>query len=137
MTTHSFTSIYGEHQYIKRAIHLAKQFTKHEQPVLITGEIGTGKTLFAQEIANAAAINASLTHLYCPILDEDTLQKAFTEKTSQILYLDEIAALNIPMQHQVIRFLETSPATKVIATSSLSIEALRVSSTFYLSCFIA
>ncbi|WP_375565750.1 sigma 54-interacting transcriptional regulator [Bacillus pumilus] len=130
MTTHSFTSIYGEHQEIKRAIHLAKQFTKHEQPVLITGEIGTGKTLFAQEIANAAAPNASLTHLYCPVLDEDTLQKAFTEKTRQILYLDEIAALSIPMQHQVIRFLETSFATKIIATSSLSIEALRVSSTF-------
>nr|MDH3177127.1 sigma 54-interacting transcriptional regulator [Bacillus pumilus] len=130
MTTHSFTSIYGEHQEMKRAIHLAKQFTKHEQPVLITGDIGTGKTRFAHEIAHASAPNASLTHLYCPILDEDTLQKAFTEKTRQILYLDEIAALSIPMQHQVIRFLEISPATKIITTSSLSIEALRVSSTF-------
>lgn len=50
MTTHSFTSIYGEHQEMKRAIHLAKQFTKHEQPVLITGEIGTGKTLFAHKL---------------------------------------------------------------------------------------
>ncbi|MDF9785196.1 sigma 54-interacting transcriptional regulator [Bacillus pumilus] len=80
MTTHSFTSIYGEHQEMKRAIHLAKQFTKHAQPVLITGDIGTGKTRFAHEIAHASAPNASLTHLYCPILDEDTLQKSLHGK---------------------------------------------------------
>ncbi|MFP3838849.1 sigma 54-interacting transcriptional regulator [Bacillus safensis] len=125
MATQSFTSIYGDHQDIKHAIHLAKQFSKNEQPVLITGDTGTGKTLFAQEMANAA-----MTHIYCPILNEEILQKAFTEKNNQILYLDEVAALSIPMQHKVIHFLETSPATKVIASSSLSIEALRVSSTF-------
>lgn len=76
MATHSFTSIYGDHQDIKHAIHLAKQFSGKEQPVLITGDIGTGKTLFAQEMANA-----SLTHMYCPTLNEETLQKAFTKKT--------------------------------------------------------
>lgn len=136
MTAHSFTSIYGDHQDIKRAIHLAKQFSKNKQPVLITGETGTGKTLFAQEMANASVPHAALTHMYSPILNEETLQKAFTEKNNQILYLDEVGALSIPMQHKVIHFLETSPATKVIASSSLSIEALRVSSTFYPSCFI-
>lgn len=134
MATQSFASIYGDHQDIKHAIHLAKQFSKNEQPVLITGDIGTGKTLFAQEMANVS--HASLTHMYCPILNEETLQKAFIEKNNQILYLDEIGALSISMQHQVFHFLETSPATKVIASSSLSIEALRVSSTFYPSCFI-
>lgn len=50
MTTHPFANIYGEHQDIKHAIHLAKQFTKNDQPVLITGEIGTGKSRFAQEM---------------------------------------------------------------------------------------
>ena len=39
MTTHPFANIYGEHQDIKHAIHLAKQFTKNDQPVLITGEV--------------------------------------------------------------------------------------------------
>ncbi|KEP27412.1 MULTISPECIES: sigma 54-interacting transcriptional regulator [Bacillus] len=130
MTSRSFTSIYGEHQDMKHAIHLAKHFTQNEQPVLITGEIGTGKTLFAQEMANASVPRASLTHIYCPTLDEETLQKAFTQKKNQVLYLDEIGALSIPMQHQLIRFLETSPVTKIIASSSLSLEALRVSSTF-------
>ncbi|MEH7684411.1 sigma 54-interacting transcriptional regulator [Bacillus safensis] len=130
MATQSFASIYGDHQDIKHAIHLAKQFSKNEQPVLITGDIGTGKTLFAQEMANVSVPHASLTHMYCPILNEETLQNAFTEKNNHILYLDEIGALSISMQHQVIHFLETSPATKVIASSSLSIEALRVSSTF-------
>ena len=81
MATQSFASIYGDHQDIKHAIHLAKQFSKNEQPVLITGDIGTGKTLFAQEMANVAVPHASLTHMYCPILNEETLQKAFTEKT--------------------------------------------------------
>ncbi|PCK21134.1 Fis family transcriptional regulator [Bacillus pumilus] len=130
MTTHPFASIYGEHQDIKHAIHLAKQFTKNELPVLITGEIGTGKTRFAQEMANISVPQASMRHIYCPILDEVTLKEAFTQATNQVLYLDEVSALSIPMQHQVIHFLETSPATKIIASSSLSLEAMRVSSTF-------
>ncbi|MEI4788808.1 sigma 54-interacting transcriptional regulator [Bacillus sp. FJAT-53060] len=131
MTTRPFTSIYGEHQDIKHAIHLAKQFTKNKRPVLITGAIGTGKTLFAQEIANASVPHAALTHIYCPTMDEDTLHEAFfTQKTNQVFYLDEVGALSMPMQHQVIRFLETSNATKIIASSSLSLDALRVSSSF-------
>ncbi|MBY0187392.1 sigma 54-interacting transcriptional regulator [Bacillus altitudinis] len=130
MTTHPFASIYGEHQDIKHAIHLAKQFTKNDQPVLITGEIGTGKSRFAKEMTNTFATQASMKHIYCPIVDEVTLQEAFTHAANHVLYLDEISAFSIPMQHQVIRFLEVSPATKIIASSSLSLEAMSVSSNF-------
>ncbi|MFE0302538.1 MULTISPECIES: sigma 54-interacting transcriptional regulator [Bacillus] len=130
MTTHPFASIYGEHQDIKHAIHLAKQFTKNDEPVLITGEIGTGKSRFAKEMANTFAAQASMKHIYCPIVDEVTLQEAFTHAANHVLYLDEISAFSIPMQHQVIRFLEVSPATKIIASSSLSLEAMSVSSNF-------
>ncbi|CAI7725654.1 MULTISPECIES: sigma 54-interacting transcriptional regulator [Bacillus] len=130
MTTHPFANIYGEHQDIKHAIHLAKQFTKNDQPVLITGEIGTGKSRFAQEMAHSFAAQASMKHIYCPIVDEATLQEAFTHAANHVIYLDEVSALSIPMQHQVIRFLEDSPATKIIASSSLSLEAMSVSSSF-------
>ncbi|WMT27512.1 sigma 54-interacting transcriptional regulator [Bacillus aerius] len=130
MTTHPFAHIYGEHQDIKHAIHLAKQFTKNDQPVLITGEIGTGKSRFAQEMAHSFAAQASMKHIYCPIVDEVTLQEAFTHAANHVLYLDEVSACSIPMQHQVIRFLEDSPATKIIASSSLSLEAMSVSSSF-------
>lgn len=135
MTTRPFTSIHGEHQDIKHAIHLAKQFTKKQLPVLITGEIGTGKTLFAQEMAKAYVPHASLKHIYCPIMNEDTLHETLTQKANHVLYLDEISALSIPMQHQIIRFLEISSATKVIASSSLSLDTLRVSSTFLSELF--
>ena len=130
MTTHPFASIYGEHQDIKHAIHLAKQFTKNSQPVLITGEIGTGKSRFAQEMANTFASQASMKHIYCPIVDEVTLQETFTQAANHVLYLDEVSAFSIPMQHQLIRFIEVSPATKIIASSSLSLEAMSVSSNF-------
>ncbi|GAB1304411.1 sigma 54-interacting transcriptional regulator [Bacillus altitudinis] len=130
MTTHPFASIYGEHQDIKHAIHLAKQFTKNDEPVLITGEIGTGKSRFAKEMANTFAAQASMKHIYCPIVDEETLQEAFTHAANHLIYFDEVSALSIPMQHQVIRFLEVSPATKIIASSSLSLEAMSVSSSF-------
>lgn len=130
MTTHPFASIYGEHQDIKHAIHLAKQFTKNDEPVLITGEIGTGKSRFAKEMANTFAAQASMKHIYCPIVDEVTLQEAFTHVANHVLYLDEVSAFSIHMQHQVIRFLEVSPATKIIASSSLSLEAMSVSSSF-------
>lgn len=130
MTTHPFAKIYGEHQDIKHAIHLAKQFTKNDQPVLITGEIGTGKSRFAQEMAHSFAAQASMKYIYCPIVDEVTLQEAFTHAANHVLYLDEVSAFSIPMQHQVIRFLEDSPATKIIASSSLSLETMNVSSSF-------
>lgn len=98
MTTHPFANIYGEHQDIKHAIHLAKQFTKNDQPVLITGEIGTGKSRFAQEMAHSFAAQASMKHIYCPIVDEATLQEAFTHAANHVLYLDEVSAFSIPMQ---------------------------------------
>ncbi|OLP65074.1 hypothetical protein BACPU_20300 [Bacillus pumilus] len=130
MTTNHFTLIYGEHQEIKHAIHLAKQFSQSQLPILITGDTGTGKSLFAQEITKAYDPPPSLKHIYCPLMNEETLEELFTEKANQVLYFDEINALSIHLQHQVYHFLETSHGTKIIASSSLTLEDLRVSSTF-------
>ncbi|MFS0656728.1 sigma 54-interacting transcriptional regulator [Bacillus sp. 179-C3.3 HS] len=130
MTTSAFTSIYGEHQALNHAIHLAKQFSKTPCPVFITGEIGTGKSLFAQEMAKAYAPHISMKLIYCPMMNEETLENILSEKAQHVLYFDEISALSVQMQHQVIHFLKTSHTTKVIASSSFSLEALRISSTF-------
>lgn len=45
-----FYDIHGESNAIKRAMRIAKGYAKTESPILLLGELGTGKEMFAQSI---------------------------------------------------------------------------------------
>ncbi|MDI9260823.1 sigma-54 interaction domain-containing protein [Alicyclobacillus sendaiensis] len=52
---HSFADILGESPAMRRALDLAERAAKTDLPVLLVGETGTGKELFAQAIHQASA----------------------------------------------------------------------------------
>ena len=51
---YSFDSILGESKALKEAVSLARKVSVTDVPVLLTGETGTGKEVFAQSIHNAS-----------------------------------------------------------------------------------
>ena len=51
---YSFDSILGESKALKEAVLLAQKVSVTDVPVLLTGETGTGKELFAQSIHNSS-----------------------------------------------------------------------------------
>src|ERR1035437_4102532 len=71
---YSFESILGESKQIKNAISLAKKVAATEIPVLLTGETGTGKEVFAQAIhISGSRHNKSFVAVNCSAFSKELL----------------------------------------------------------------
>ncbi|OIK08579.1 sigma 54-interacting transcriptional regulator [Bacillus sp. MUM 13] len=124
-TAYTFESIIGESSLIKEVIEHAKRATRTSSSVLIIGETGTGKELFAQSIHNGSARSASpFVSQNCAAIPDNLLESilfgtkkgAFTgsvdypglfeQADGGTLLLDEINSLNISLQAKLLRVLQ-------------------------------
>ncbi|OXA85660.1 sigma-54-dependent transcriptional regulator [Flavobacterium hercynium] len=125
---YSFDTIIGKSKGIEQVIDLAKKVAKTDSTVLLTGETGTGKEVFAQAIhENSNRVGKSFVALNCStfsaaILESELFghkQGAFTgalkdkkgfieEANGGTLFLDEIGEMPIELQAKLLRVLETS-----------------------------
>lgn len=124
---YGFDSILGSHPSIKQAIELAQKVSVTDTNVLLLGETGTGKEVFAQSIHYASNRKSkSFVALNCSAFAKDLLENelfghaegAFTGATKAskgyleeahegTLFLDEIGEMNIDLQAKLLRVLET------------------------------
>jgi DNA-binding NtrC family response regulator len=130
---YTFDVILGNSPLIAEAIDLAKKVAPTEATVLLLGETGTGKEVFAQAIHHAGkraikpfiALNCSA---FSPELLESELfghragsftsamrdKKGLIEEANHgTLFLDEIGEMHIDLQAKLLRVLETSEFIKV------------------------
>ena len=125
-TAKGFRQIIGDSKPIQDAITLAQKVAPTGATVLLTGETGTGKEVFAQAIHNASArSNAPFVALNCSSLSKELLEStlfghkagAFTgaikdkkglieEAMGGTLFLDEIGELPADLQPKLLRALE-------------------------------
>ena len=138
---YSFETIVGKSKALEQVIGLAKKVAKTESTVLLTGETGTGKEVFAQAIhENSNRIGKSFVALNCSTFSKDLLeselfgykQGAFTgalkdkkgfveEANGGTLFLDEIGEMPLELQSKLLRVLETSqyiPVGDTVARTS-------------------
>ncbi|WP_226677157.1 sigma-54 interaction domain-containing protein [Rossellomorea aquimaris] len=120
----TFDSIIGHHPRLMDAVETGRQATRTSSPVLICGEIGTGKELFAQSIHNdSARANRPFITLNCSSLSDDMLEEAlfqdpkeqsnpedrrpslFHQAQGGTLLLDEINSLSPSLQEKLLNFL--------------------------------
>lgn len=122
----TFQSIVGKSKNLHNAMHVAKIAATNNAPVLILGETGTGKELFAQAIHNAGARkNKPFVAINCGAIPKELLESelfgyeegAFTgaQKGGRLgkleladtgtLFLDEIADMPFDMQVKLLRVL--------------------------------
>lgn len=131
-TRYSFKHIIGKHPALLQAIEYAKKTSETSSSVLLFGETGTGKEVFAQSIHNASPRRRKpFIAQNCAALPKDLLESLLfgTEKGSftgaisrpglfeqangGTLLLDEINSLNIDLQAKLLRVLQDGRVRRV------------------------
>ncbi|CAH0336645.1 Regulatory protein AtoC [Flavobacterium sp. CECT 9288] len=133
----SFQTIVGKSKALQQIIELAKKVAVTDSTVLLTGETGTGKEVFAQAIhENSNRVGKSFVALNCSTFGKEILeselfghkQGAFTgalkdkkgfieEAHGGTLFLDEIGEMPIDLQAKLLRVLETNEYIPVGGTT--------------------
>lgn len=146
---YSFESITGNSAAIRSAINLAKRVAPTNATVLLLGETGTGKEVFAQAIHNAGnTTNKSFMALNCSAFSKELLESeifghkagAFTgamkdkkglieEADGGTLFLDEIGEMQPDLQSKLLRVLETAEFIKVGDTKSTKVSVRIIAAT--------
>lgn len=130
---YTFDSITGTSPQILQAVELGKKVAATTASVLLTGETGTGKEVFAQAIHQASErAGKSFVALNCSAFSKELMegelfghkQGAFTgalkdqkglmaEANGGTLFLDEIGEMPLELQAKLLRVLETSEYVRI------------------------
>nr|WP_036692326.1 sigma-54 dependent transcriptional regulator [Pedobacter glucosidilyticus] len=145
----SFKSIIGKSDAIKEVINLAEKVAKTDTTVLLLGETGSGKEVFANAIHyESKRANKKFVAINCSALSKELLESelfghkagAFTgalkdkkglfeEAHLGTLFLDEIGELDIDLQAKLLRVLETGTFIKVGATETIKVDVRIIAAT--------
>lgn len=130
---YSFESIIGKSKNILAAVGLAQKVAATDAPVLLTGETGTGKEVFAQAIHQAGKRSSKkFIAVNCAAISKDLLESelfghkagAFTgaikdtrgileEANNGTVLLDEIGEMPLELQAKLLRVIESGEMIKV------------------------
>jgi two-component system NtrC family response regulator len=145
----NFETIIGRSPALKEVISLAKKVAPAETTILLLGETGTGKELFAKAIhANSPRRGNPFVAMNCSAFAGDLLESevfghkagSFTgavkdkkglleEAKGGTLFLDEIGEMNLDMQAKFLRVLETSEFIKLGDTKTMLADVRIISAT--------
>ena len=139
-TKYTFESIIGRSPEIEEVVEYSKRATRTTSSVLIIGETGTGKELFAQSIHNASLRTGPFVSQNCAALPDTLIESllfgttkgAFTGATDQpglfeqaeggTLLLDEINSLNPNLQAKLLRALQEKSIRRIGDTKDREID---------------
>ncbi len=130
---YSFESVLGTSRSIREAVELARKVAATDVPVLLTGETGTGKEVFAQAIHGGSLRNRkAFVAVNCAAFSKELLESemfghragAFTgamkdkkglfeEADKGTIFLDEIGEMAFDLQAKLLRVLETGEFFRV------------------------
>ncbi|MCX2484552.1 sigma-54-dependent transcriptional regulator [Pedobacter sp. MR2016-24] len=146
---YDFTAILGESKAILQSVDLARKVAPTDTTVLLLGETGTGKEVFAQAIHYESLRKSKpFVALNCSGFNPDLLeselfgykQGAFTgaqkdkkglmqEANEGTLFLDEIGEMNLDLQAKLLRVLENQTFIKVGDTQKTKVNVRIVAAT--------
>lgn len=143
LAKYTFANIVHTSQVISKTIELARRYAALESNILITGETGTGKELFAQSIHNESRRkDGPFVAVNCAALPENLLESelfgyvegAFTGtskggKTGLFelahggtLFLDEIAEIPVGVQGKLLRVLQEREVRRIGADKVIAVD---------------
>lgn len=130
---YSFDKIIGKSKSIQKAIELAHKVAATDTSVLLTGETGTGKDVFAQAIHQESKRSKyNFVAINCSAFSRDLLESEmfghkagsftgaskdqkglFEEANNGTIFLDELGEMALDLQTKLLRVLETGEFIRV------------------------
>lgn len=146
---YSFEGIVGKSPAIQEAMLLARKVAQTNVPVLLTGETGTGKEVFAQSIhQHSTRGGKAFVAINCSSFSRDLLESemfghkagAFTgalketkglfeEADNGTIFLDEIGEMAFDLQAKLLRILETGEFIKIGNTKPTQVNVRVIAAT--------
>ncbi len=146
-TRYTMQDIIGSDPLLVSAKNLASKMALKDINILIQGETGTGKEIFAQGIHNLSSRkNEKFVAVNCAAFPETliegllfgTAKGAFTGSTDKIglieeanhgtLFLDELNSMSLSMQAKLLRVLQEKTLRRVGSTKSIPVDVRIISS---------
>lgn len=144
-----FEKVLGKSKQIKEVISLAQKVAKTDTTVLLTGETGTGKEVFANAIhQESKRASKNFVAVNCATFSREILESelfghksgAFTGATKDkkglfeeadggTIFLDEIGEMSLDLQAKLLRVLETGTFIKVGDTKLIKVDVRIISAT--------
>jgi len=148
-TRFSFEGIIGTSKMLQQAIELAKKVAVTDTTVLLTGETGTGKEVFAQAIHQSSnRKNKNFVAINCSAFSHDLLESemfghisgAFTgatkdkkglfeEANNGTIFLDEIGEMPLDLQAKLLRVIENGEFIKVGESKVIKVDVRIIAAT--------
>ncbi len=146
---HSFDKVIGSSKPIQKAIDLARKVASTDATVLLTGETGTGKEVFAQAIHQESNRSKQpFVAINCSAFGKEILESemfghkagAFTgatkdqkglfeEANNGTIFLDELGEMALDLQAKLLRVLETGEYLRVGETRPTKVNVRIIAAT--------
>ena len=146
---HSFDRIIGSSEALRQAVALARKVAATNTSVLLTGETGTGKEVFAQAIHHAGPrAKESFVAVNCSAVSKELLESElfghragsftgaskdkkglFEEADRGTLFLDEIGEMPVELQAKLLRVLESGEFIKIGETRPTKVDLRIIAAT--------
>ncbi len=145
----SFNNVLGESPLVRQAVALGKKVAVTDTTVLLTGETGTGKEVFAQAIHYLSPRKGKpFVAVNCSALGKDILESElfghkegsftgatrdktglFQEANEGTIFLDEIGEMSIELQSKLLRVLESGTFIRVGDTKETKVNVRVITAT--------
>ncbi|MDD3298237.1 MAG: sigma 54-interacting transcriptional regulator [Firmicutes bacterium] len=146
----SFENIIGNSKEIKEVIKIAEVAAKNSYNIIITGESGVGKDMFAQAIHNAGSrVNAPFIAINCGAIPENLIeselfgyeegtftgalkggrQGKFEQASGGTIFFDEICEMPKNLQVKLLRVLQEKQIVRVGSSKPVPVDARIIAAT--------
>ena len=144
---YTFDNVIGHGKALQKAVTIAKKIAPQNNSVLLVGETGTGKEIFAQSIHRSSKRNQKkFVALNCAAIPDSLIESMlfgtqkgsftgsenrpgfFEEAQGGTLFLDELNSMSLSMQSKILRALQEISFRRVGGQKDISMDVRIISS---------